>query len=77
MNCLLRMGIESKPENAQGLPDEKVKRVYQHYEVLTQPDGSLCELGRGAMGVTYKARDVNLDTLVAQKVIDARFSARP
>ena len=28
------------------------------------------------MGVTYKARDLNLDTLVALKIINARFSAR-
>ena len=29
------------------------------------------------MGVTYKARDINLDTPVALKIINARFSARP
>ena len=29
------------------------------------------------MGVTYKARDINLDMPVALKIINARFSARP
>ena len=52
-------------------------RSFQHYEILTRPDGSRWELGRGAMGVTYKARDVNLDAPVALKIINARSSARP
>ncbi len=77
LNCLLSTGIEGEPEDAQALPNEPVRRLYQHYEILTRLDGSPWELGRGAMGVTYKARDVNLDTPVALKVINARFSSRP
>jgi serine/threonine protein kinase len=42
---------------------------FDHYEVLTRDDGSLFELGRGAMGVTYKALDTNLRIPVALKVI--------
>ena len=57
--------------------DESGTRFYQHYEILTRADGSRWELGRGAMGVTYKARDINLDTPVALKIINAHFSARP
>ncbi len=59
------------------LPNESNTRSYQHYEILSRADGSLWELGRGAMGITYKARDTNLDTPVALKVINSRFSTRP
>jgi serine/threonine protein kinase/TPR repeat protein len=46
---------------------------YQHYEVLRREDGSLWELGRGAMGITYKAFDTNLRCLVALKVINNAY----
>lgn len=45
--------------------------LFDHYEVLRRDDGSLFELGRGAMGITYKAFDTNLRCPVALKVINA------
>src|SRR6516225_5165858 len=44
---------------------------FEHYQLLTNADGSLMELGRGAMGVTYKAFDTNLYCHVALKVISS------
>lgn len=46
---------------------------FQHFEVPLREDGSLHELGRGAMGITYKAFDTNLRCFVALKVINAAF----
>ncbi len=77
LNCLLSAGMATDGAEEISSPKESENRFYQHYEILTRPDGSRWELGRGAMGVTYKARDVNLDTPVALKIINARFSARP
>src|SRR5919197_1228378 len=66
LNCLLIGGLsESAPLN----------RRFQHYEVCLSADGiSLQELGRGAMGTTYRAVDVNLVSPVALKVISVRHS---
>jgi Protein kinase domain len=48
---------------------------FDHYQVATHTDGSLVELGRGAMGITFKAVDTVLGNEVALKVIDARIAA--
>ncbi|MFZ0504452.1 MAG: protein kinase [Chthoniobacterales bacterium] len=45
---------------------------FDHYEILTHPDGSLVELGRGSMGITYQAVDRTLQFPVALKVINWR-----
>jgi len=46
---------------------------YKQYEVLRREDGSLWELGRGAMGITYKAYDTNLHCPVALKIINSTY----
>ena len=46
---------------------------FQHFEVPLRDDGSLHELGRGAMGITYKAFDTNLRCFVALKVINGAY----
>ena len=46
---------------------------FEHYELVRAEDGTPVELGRGAMGVTYKAFDVDLHCPVALKVISERF----
>jgi serine/threonine protein kinase/TPR repeat protein len=46
---------------------------FQHFELSRREDGSLYELGRGAMGITYKAFDTNLRCHVALKVINSAY----
>jgi hypothetical protein len=48
-------------------------RRFEHYEVMLDADGRPIELGRGAMGVTYKALDVDLQCPVTLKVISERY----
>src|SRR6516162_9278184 len=54
------------------MPEQAVQR-FDQYELVKTADGNPVELGRGAMGVTCKAFDVDLHCLVTLKVINERY----
>jgi serine/threonine protein kinase len=78
--CMLRRALTSGVESGESSfeeavkppPDEPTER-FEHYELVTGEDGKPVELGRGAMGVTYKAFDINLRCPVTLKVITERY----
>ena len=78
MSCLLRAGIGSEEEMAQdSTPDAFEGSVcFGVYEIDRHPDGGLYELGRGAMGVTYRATDTSLQRKVALKIIKIEIAER-
>jgi len=79
--CMLRAAIaeeapgnESDPDRAWGgLISEPVRRRFENYELMLHGDGRPIELGRGVMGVTYKAFDVDLRCPVTLKVISEKY----
>jgi hypothetical protein len=79
--CMLSMGVKGEIELEEA-SREVVRSAsafagatqrFEHYEVLLSEDGKPIELGRGAMGVTYKAFDINLHCPVTLKVINERY----
>src|SRR5271165_4935940 len=79
--CMLRKGLAGGVESGEssGSEDtvnptsERTVQRFEHYELLTGEDGKPVELGRGAMGVTYKAFDLDLRVTVTLKVISERY----
>src|SRR6476469_8797512 len=78
MFCLLQAGIGSQEETAQdltlGAPEGGMR--FGVYEIDCHPDGSLYELGRGSMVVTYRATDTSLQRKVALKIIKIDIAER-
>src|SRR6478609_7072396 len=76
MFCLLQAGIGSEEETVHDSnPDAPEGGVcFGVYEIDCHADGSLCELGRGAMGVTYRATDTTLQRKVALKIIKTEIA---
>src|ERR1700739_3308340 len=64
--CLLQEALDLGAEGERGdgplSPDEG---RFDHYALVQRADGVFEELGRGAMGVTYKALDTVLGRTVA------------
>ena len=71
-------GVESRESFSENgfisIPSDSAQR-FGHYELVTDKDGQPVELGRGAMGVTYKAFDVDLRCPVTLKVISEKYLA--
>ena len=71
--CMLRKaladGVESGESSASDMvkpAPEQERQRFEHYELVKGEDGKPVELGRGAMGVTYKAFEVDLHCPVTQ-----------
>src|SRR6202162_3311214 len=76
--CMLRKALlENEPDeySSDDCPptSQDVTPRFEHYELVRGEDGKPVELGRGAMGVTYKAFDVDLHCPVTLKVISEKY----
>jgi serine/threonine protein kinase len=78
--CMLRKGLagavassESSFEEAAKPTPQHPEQRFEHYQLVTGEDGRPVELGHGAMGVTYKAFDADLQCPVTLKVISERY----
>jgi serine/threonine protein kinase/tetratricopeptide (TPR) repeat protein len=74
----LQAGIGSEEETAKDSTQDSLggSTRFGVYEIDCHADGSFCELGRGAMGVTYRATDTSLRRKVALKIIKTDIAER-
>jgi len=78
MSCLLGAGIGSEEETVHDSMPDGIQGGLRFgvYEIDRHDDGSVYELGRGAMGVTYRATDTTLHRKVALKIIQTDIAER-
>jgi predicted ATPase len=72
--CMLRRALGDGVESGESPSEDTVTptKRFEHYELVKGENGKAVELGRGAMGITYKAFDVDLHYAVTLKVISQR-----
>jgi len=71
MACLLRLGLADKGSQAtHGSPGAPIPDQIGPYVIARRDDGQAWVLGRGAMGITFRATDESLDRPVALKIIN-------
>src|SRR5258708_31677966 len=78
--CMLRKALDEEVEPDESTSEDAVKTTpehpaqrLEHYELVLGEEGTPVELGRGAMGVTYKALDIDLRCPVTLKVISEYY----